>query len=68
MSGPCKGREHVWGLLRGRFEMDDPTAPDRFLGCYLTTFRAKVQDMRATLDVAPDTFVREDDEPRPRQI
>ena len=48
--------------------MDDPTPPDRFLGCYLSPLEATAHQMRWTLAVGHRTMSREQKEPSPYSV
>ena len=48
----------LWTALRERISLDEPTAPDRFLGCHLEEFEALAEDMHEILGIRPGQFGR----------
>ena len=54
----------LWADLRAKIKMDDPTPPDRFLGCYTKRFEVGVQTLKPILELQPELLDRDDEEPR----
>ena len=44
----------LWAELRKHITLDDPTPPDRFLGCYTRRFEMSVQVLKPILEHQPE--------------
>ena len=55
----------LWADLRKGINMDDPTPPDRFLGCYTRRFEVGVEAMKPMLELQPELLKRDGEEPLP---
>ena len=55
----------LWKDLRSKIRMDEPTGPDRFLGCYHEEFNATRKDVEELLQNHPSLHTREKDNPEP---
>ena len=55
----------LWKGLRAKIKMDEPTPPDRFLGCYHEEFTATRKDVEDLLQNHPSLHTRESDTPLP---
>ena len=61
-------REHLavlWKGLREEILMEDPTEPDRFLGCHLHPWTCPVKDVQHILELQPELLDRGSDVPKP---
>ena len=48
----------LWKQLRARINLDDPTPPERFLGCYTHRFECGVEEMLPLLATKPELVER----------
>ena len=67
IAGPSKSCEQVWRRLRANVETDEPTEPDRFLGCYLKPVATTGENVAHALDVGHETLRRSEKEAPPYQ-
>ena len=58
----------LWADLRKLIKMDDPTAPDRFLGCYTKRFEVGVEALKPMLELQPELLSRDSEEPESYQF
>ena len=58
LAAKCKNIAWLWKQLRAKILLDDPTPPERFLGCYTHRFECGVQEMLPILVNQPELVVR----------
>ena len=63
-----RGRNAVWATLRAKERTDDPTPPDRFLGCYLRQFDTTGEQVAHTLAIGHATMTRREKEAAPYRL
>ena len=54
----------LWKQLRQRIKLDDPTPPERFLGCYTRRFECAVETLQPLLQNKPELLTRKVPEAR----
>ena len=64
IAAPKRVIASLWQELRKRIKMDDPTPPDRFLGCYTKRFECGVEVLLPILELQPELLSRDQDEPK----
>merc|ERR1712110_80511 len=65
MAAPEKDSKRLWDDLRAKIKMDEPSSPDRFLGCYLESFECNVSEVKHIMSNMPWLHPRESDVAQP---
>ena len=63
IAAPKEAIASLWQEVRAKIRMDDPTPPDRFLGCYTRRFEIGVKEMKPLLELQPELLPRNSEEP-----
>jgi hypothetical protein len=58
LSAPVKAHDRLWADLMKRLNLEKPSAPDRFLGCYTRAFNCKAKDLEMILKNKPELYQR----------
>ena len=58
LAAPLKHEERLWKELQTVIKLDDPTPPDRFLGCYTRPFTCTVDKVADVLSMKPSLMPR----------
>ena len=65
IAAPREAIARLWADLRKHINMNDPTPPDRFLGCYTKSFEVGVEALKPMLKLQPELLSRNKEEPEP---
>ena len=58
LSAPAKAHDRLWKQLRAKLNLEEPSEPNRFLGCYKRAFTAKAKDLEKILQQKPELYPR----------
>ena len=64
LSAPAKAHDRLWKQLRAQLNLEEPSDPNRFLGCYKRAFAAKAKDLEKILQHKPELYPRAEAEKR----
>ena len=60
LAAPCAAQCRIWKGLRARIDMDEPSEPDRFLGCYMRRFETTAAAMEPMIRQTPRLYPRQE--------
>ena len=67
LSAPVKSHSLLWADLRKRLNLEEPSDPNRFLGCYKRPFYATAKDLEKILQNKPELYPRVSEKTAPVQ-
>ena len=59
LSTPVGAQDRLWKALQGKINLEKPSSPDRFLGCYRREFTAKASALECILQNKPELYPRQ---------